>query len=91
MGEGKHAGYQHFLLFPQIFLLASSTGSWKQMVVGWRIKLLPNDKILNLPKFKAVADDTIIVTQKLKFVLGRIENTMGKGENPGYQQFLLFT
>ena len=26
----------------------------------------------------------------LKFVLGRVENIMGKGENAGYQLFLLF-
>ena len=28
--------------------------------------------------------------QKLKFVLGRLENTVGKRENAGYQHFLLF-
>ena len=27
--------------------------------------------------------------QKLKFVLGRVENIEGKGENAGYQHFLL--
>ena len=50
---------------------------------------LPNDKILDWSKFKAFADDKMIVTQKLKFVLGRIENIVGKGENAGYQHFLL--
>ena len=43
-----------------------------------------------MTKFKACADDKIIVTQKLKFVLGRVENIVGKGENAGYQHFLLF-
>ena len=33
------------------------------------INSLPNDKILNLPKLKAFADDKINVTQKLKFAL----------------------
>ena len=33
---------------------------------------LPNDKILDQSKFKAFADDKINVTQKLKFVLGRV-------------------
>ena len=47
-------------------------------------------KILKQSKFKVVADDKIIVTQRLKFVLGRIENIVGKGENAGYQHFLLF-
>ena len=50
---------------------------------------LPNNKILALNIFKAFADDKIIVTQKLKFVLGRVENIVGKGENAGYQHFLL--
>ena len=30
------------------------------------------------------------MTEKEKCVLGRIENIVGKGENAGYQQFLLF-
>ena len=30
------------------------------------------------------------VTEELKFVLGRVENIVGKGENAGYQHFLLF-
>ena len=51
---------------------------------------LPNDKILNQSKLKVVADNKIIVTQRLKFVFGRIENMVGKGENAGYQHFLLF-
>ena len=51
---------------------------------------LPNAKILNWSKFKAFADDKINVTLKLKFVLGRVENIVGKGENDGYQLFLFF-
>ena len=39
---------------------------------------------------KAFADYKIYDTEKLKFVLGRVENIMGKGENAGYQHFLLF-
>ena len=30
------------------------------------------------------------MTQKLKFTLGGVENIVGKGENAGYQHFLLF-
>ena len=50
----------------------------------------PNDKFLDWSKFKAFAEDEIIVTQKLKVVLGRVENIVGKGENAVYQHFLLF-
>ena len=56
------------------------------------VNSLPNDKILASTKFKALnfADNKIIVRQKLKFVLIRLENIGGKGENVGYQHFLLF-
>ena len=30
------------------------------------------------------------MTQSLRFVSGKVENIMGKGENAGYQHFLLF-
>ena len=42
---------------------------------------LPHEKILDWSKLKAFADDKIKVTEKLKFVLGKVENTVGKGEN----------
>ena len=51
---------------------------------------LPNDKILDLPKLKAFADDKSNVTQNIKAVFHRIENIVGKEENAGYQHFLLF-
>ena len=51
---------------------------------------IPNDKFLDRSKSKAFADDIINMTRKLKFVLRRIENIVGKGENAGYQHFLLF-
>ena len=51
---------------------------------------LPNDNILGLSKLKVFAEDNIQVTEDLKFVLWRVENIVGKGENAGYQHFLLF-
>ena len=48
-------------------------------------------KNLDLSKLKAFADDNLNVYQKLKFALGRVENIVGKGENAGYQHFLLFS
>ena len=54
------------------------------------VNSLPNDKILDKSKFKALADDKINVTEKLKFGSERIENIVGKGKNAGYQHFLLF-
>ena len=41
---------------------------------------------------KTLADNKakLNVTQRLKFVIGKVENIVGKGENYGYQPFLLF-
>ena len=51
---------------------------------------LPNNKVLDWSKLKALADDKINKTQKLKIVSSWIENIVGKGENAGNQHFLLF-
>ena len=53
------------------------------------VNSLPNGKFLGLSKLKAFANDKINVSEKLKFVLGRVESIVGKGENAGYQHFLL--
>ena len=45
---------------------------------------------MDLSKLKAFADDKLNATQKLKFAFGRVENNVGKGENAGYQHFVLF-
>ena len=45
------------------------------------VNSLPNDKILDWSKLKAYAGDKINVTAQLKFVMGRVENIVGKGEN----------
>ena len=38
-------------------------------------------------KSKALVDNKVDVTEKLKIVLGRKENVVRKGENGGYQHF----
>ena len=54
------------------------------------LKSLPNDRLFDWSRLKELADDKINVTEKLKLVLGRAENNVGKGENAGYQHFLFF-
>ena len=49
-----------------------------------------NNNIVDCSKLKAHADNKITVSEKLKFVLGREENIVEKGENAGHQHFLLF-
>ena len=51
---------------------------------------LPNNKILDWPRFKALAQDKINATEILKRVLGMVENNWGKGENANYQHFSFF-
>ena len=50
---------------------------------------LPNYKFSDFSKLKALADDKITVKEKLEFVLGSVENIVGKEENAGYQHVLL--
>ena len=48
---------------------------------------LPYDEILHWSKLKAFVDDNLKV---VKMMIYCVENIMGKGENAGYQHFLLF-
>ena len=51
---------------------------------------LLNDKILDVTKLKAFADDKLNVARMMFSLFDRVENTVGKGENAGCQHFLLF-
>ena len=53
----------------------------------YSLTCLPDDTFLDWFKLKAIADHKVNVTQKLEFVLGRVYNIVGKGENAGYQNF----
>ena len=50
---------------------------------------LPNNKFLHWSNFKAFADNKINVSEKVKYVLGRLENLVGIGENAGNQHYFL--
>ena len=39
---------------------------------------------------KAFEDNNLDIVQVMKYVFDRVENILGKGENAGYQHFLLF-
>ena len=45
---------------------------------------LPYNNILDWSKLKAFADNKIHDYEKVEFVFGRVENTLGKGENANY-------
>ena len=54
------------------------------------VKSLPNYKILDVTRLRAFADDKIDVAQMMISVFDTVEKIVGKGENAGYQHFLLF-
>ena len=51
---------------------------------------LPNNKILDMTELKAFADDKLNITEMTISLFQRVENTLEKGENAGFQHFLLF-
>ena len=50
---------------------------------------LANNKIFDMTKFKAFADDILKVAKITISPFENVENTVGKGENAGYQHFVL--
>ena len=77
--------------FSQCLQKASFPEVSKGVIVWEWVNSLQKDNILDEYKFKAFAEDKIIAIQKLKVVLGRVENIVGKGENAGYQHFSPFS
>ena len=47
-------------------------------------------KILDMTKLKEFADNKINIAKMMISLFDRVKNTAGKGENAGYQHFLLF-
>ena len=58
--------------------------------VGTMFHSLPNNKILNMTKLKAFADVKLHFAKMTISLFDRVVNTVVKGENAGYQHFLLF-
>ena len=48
----------------------------------------PKDKILDVTKFKAIADDKLNFAKMIiPILIDRVEKTVGEGENAGYLHF----
>ena len=62
----------------------------KTGTVWENIYSLPYEKILDVTKLKAFADEKFNVAKIIISLFDRVENTVGKGENGGCQQFVLF-
>ena len=57
-------------------------------IVWQSINSLQSEKILDVTKLKAFADDKSYVAKMMLF--DRVENTVGRGEKAGYQHLFLF-
>ena len=55
------------------------------------INPLQNGEILDRTKSKAFVDDKLDLAKIMIFVYDMAENIVGKGENAGFQLFLLFS
>ena len=55
-----------------------------------RVNPFPNDKNLDLTKFKAFSGDKSNFPKIMTLLPDKVENMVGRGENAGYQHFLLF-
>ena len=91
VGKGENAGNQHFLHFQQCILLNhGNILSFRPPLSSTNLfNLLPNNKILDQSNLKDSADDKKKCDQKIKLVFGKNRKHCGKGENAGYQHFLL--
>ena len=93
MEEGRKCWSPGFSPFTTVFKIFTLNVVLLERVSGKSkntVNPVPNNKILDWSNSKAFADDEKNLSQKLEFVFGRVENIVGKGENVGYQHFLLF-
>ena len=91
--KGEKAGDQHFPLFLECFLFYIK-GKFRYFIHSifsffTMLSTLVQRVAKMSGRLKAFANDKSNVNQNLKFVLGRVENIVGKKENAGYQHFLL--
>ena len=76
--------YHDFEVFDKIWAIRTE---WEKTYWIWKwvthrqsifdFNFLQNDKILDQFKLKAIADDTVNMTKKLKFILAGVENING--------------
>ena len=95
VGKGENTGHQYFLFSHNVTHCIRDKFRFLNRLnfvvcTCFQIRKLPNDKILDTNKLKAFADDKTNAAQMIISVFDRLENIAGKGENAGYQHFLLF-
>ena len=68
----------------------STTATTDRIKYSIMLNSLPNDRISDLSKLQAFADENNYKCDTKIDILFRVENIVGKQENPGYELFLLF-
>ena len=79
-GKGENAGHQHFLLFPTMF----SKAFFSRGVKSWDCVAMGLKPYVTCYLFTTQSQHLTTPIEK------PFENIMGKGENAGNQNFLLF-
>ena len=64
-------------------------GIWNSIALNHQFTECHNT-VLDVTKLKAFANNKLKITLMFGLAFDRAENIMGKGENAGYQHFLLF-
>ena len=65
--------------------------NWDKMVKGsMQFNHLPNNQIMDWTKLKAFGKNNQILKKIVISDFESVKNIVGKGENAGYQHFLLF-
>ena len=82
VGKGENARNHYFLLFSDMVSNVSSVSVVND-------KLLIKQQNFRLAQFESICRRQHICGSKIEFVFWRVEN-VAKGENAGYQHFLLF-
>ena len=83
LGKGENVGYNSTVLTINVYTYVPCSGKKG-------LNPSPDDRILNGSSLRVFADDKMYAIKNIKFVYHRMENIVGKGENAGYQHFLLF-
>ena len=86
----KNSSFLTLLNMVTLSVAYKSSESFRQIFMSIAFDSSPNDKTFDATKLKAFADDKINIAQMMISIFDMLENILGKGENAGYQHFLLF-
>ena len=90
LGKGEIAHYEQFPPFPTVFSKTCNADTQKQGPLQERVKQCTKHHNFRLFKIETTCKQINNAAKIIRFVSERMTNFVGKGENTGYQHFLLF-